>query len=153
MFCQVCKADKFLVYRKYQGQKVNPPRCLGCIIRFPPPGVELVTNNSGDFKTYLRIIKHKYHTWVLIRQTDKLDVWKCPRCGQILFSPKLGIPYSLGCVHGTDHLFRKGFWASVKLQPQCPLCDKKTEIITIPRLLKRRPGKTYFPHTCVRCFE
>jgi hypothetical protein len=150
VLCQVCKTERFLVYKRYQDRKLDTPRCIGCIIRFPPPGVELVTNSKED-KTYLKMVR-KYHTWALIRQTDKLDIWKCPRCGLVLFSPKLGLPYSLGCISGTDYLFKKGFWADVKIKkPQCPLCDMDSEIMVVPRILKHRPGRIYFPYSCPEC--
>jgi len=150
--CAVCGKPCFILLSYYQGIRVRPKRCLGCIIKFPPQGVTLVYNEYLRKRTWIAK-RQRYHQWGLMAQTTTEDVWTCVHCKSTLRSPKLGIPASGGCPEGITERFRRTFWAHNRIPSvRCPLCDRRASLLRAPRLMERRPSSKFFPWTCKSCF-
>lgn len=150
--CTVCSRPCFILLTHYQGIRVRPKRCLGCVIRFPPEGV---TFGYRDYLNKHPWIKRaeRYHQWGLMAQTPREDVWTCVHCKSTLRSPKLGIPASRGCPKGIAERFGRTFWAHNRVPSvRCPLCDRRASLLRAPRLMERRPSTKFFPWTCKSCF-
>jgi hypothetical protein len=149
--CTVCNLDRFLIYTQYQEIELDPPRCISCIVRFPTEGIQIIEEDEYSKFTFVRR-EQRNHAWCLIRQNINTDWWFCPYCRRTLVSPKLGVPTSAGCLKGSSYKLRNGFWADIKLvRVLCPICDKSAGLLEVPRIIKKRPRKKYFPFTC-RCF-
>jgi hypothetical protein len=150
--CKVCNRPCFILLTHYQGIRVTPKRCLGCVIKFPPDGVALTYNDYTRKRPWIQR-KQRYHQWGLMAQTAREDVWTCVHCGTTLRSPKLGIPSSAGCPEGVAQRLRGTFWAHNRLPSvECPLCDGRASLLRVPRIMERRPSSKFFPWTCKSCF-
>jgi hypothetical protein len=150
--CVVCGRPCFILLTYYQGIKVTPKRCLGCIIKFPPQGVTLAYNEYLRKRTWIAK-RQRYHQWGLMAQTTREDVWTCVHCKSTLRSPKLGIPSASGCPEGIGERHRRTFWAHNRIpRVRCPLCDGRASLLRAPRLMERRPSSKFFPWTCRTCF-
>lgn len=150
--CRVCGKPCFMQITEYQGIRIKPKRCLGCVIKFPPKGV---TFNYNEFLRKRPWIarQERYHQWGLVAQTLREDVWTCVHCRSTLHSPKLGIPSSRGCPEGVAERTRRTFWAHNRISRViCPLCDGRATLLRAPRLMERRPSSKFFPWTCRTCF-
>ena len=150
--CTVCGRPCFILLTYYQGIKVRPKRCLGCIIKFPPAGVTLVYNEYLRKRNWIAK-RQRYHQWGLMAQTTTEDVWTCVHCKSTLRSPKLGIPAASGCPEGVTERFRRTFWAHNRIPSvRCPICDRRASLLRAPRLMEGRPSSKFFPWTCKSCF-
>ena len=150
--CKVCSKACFILLTHYQGIRVKPKRCLGCVIKFPPEGVTFTYNDYIRRRPWLKR-RERYHQWGLVAQTLREDVWLCVHCRSTLRSPKLGIPSSRGCPQGVAEIIRRAFWAHNRiLGPKCPLCDRRASLLRAPRLMEGRPSTKFFPWTCRDCF-
>jgi hypothetical protein len=150
--CKVCSRPCFILLTHYQGVKVRPRRCLGCVIKFPPEGVFLSYNDYTKRRPWLARRK-RYHQWGLMAQTVREDVWTCVHCKSTLHSPKLGIPSSHGCPQGVAQRIKRAFWAHNRVPSvKCPLCDGGASLLRAPRVLEDRPTSKFFPWTCRSCF-
>lgn len=150
--CKVCSRPCFILLTQYQGIKVKPKRCLGCIIKFPPEGVALTYNDYTRKRPWLKR-KQRYHQWGLMAQTTREDLWACVHCKSTLRSPKLGIPSSIGCPEGIMERFRGTFWAHNRVPSvRCPLCDGRASLLRTAWAMERRPTSKFFPWTCRSCF-
>ena len=149
--CPICSKPCFIVMTRYQGVKIKPGRCLGCVIRFPPRGVTFTFDDYVRKRPWLkRTIK--YHQWGLMAQTPTEDVWTCLHCKSVLHSPKLGIPAARGCHAGITQNHRRTFWAHNRIPSvRCPLCARRASLLRVPRLLEVRPSSKFFPWTCRTC--
>jgi hypothetical protein len=150
--CNVCSRPCFILLTRYQGIRIKPARCLGCVIKFPPEGVLLTYNDFTRKRPWLAR-KKRYHQWGLMAQTPRAEVWTCLHCKSTLHSPKLGIPASFGCPEGIMERFGRTFWAHNRIPSvRCPLCDGRASLLRAPRLMERRPSSKFFPWTCKSCF-
>ena len=150
--CGVCGKPCFILLTYYQGIKIKPKRCLGCVVKFPPRGVVLSFDDYTRKHPWLRR-QERYHQWGLLAQTPREDVWTCVHCRSTLRSPKLGIPSSRGCSQGVAEIVRRAFWAHNRIpSPKCPLCDERATLLRAPRLMEERPTPKFFPWTCRDCF-
>ena len=149
--CPICTRQVFILLKKYQGVRVKPKRCLGCILKFPPKGMKF------GYTEYLRAhpwIRSGYHQWGLVSQTLAQDVWTCVHCKSTLRSPKLGIPSSRGCTAGVSFRHSRTFWAHNRVSNvRCPLCDGRASLLRAPRIIQERPSSKFFPWTCRECFS
>lgn len=148
--CAICSRPCFMLLTRYQDIRVKPKRCLGCILKFPPKGIQFV---YGAYLKQRPWITQRYHQWGLVAQTVTQDVWTCVHCKSTLRSPKLGIPSSRGCTQGVTVRHRRTFWAHNRIPSvRCPLCDRRATLLRVPRLLEERPSSKFFPWTCRACF-
>jgi hypothetical protein len=150
--CPACNKDRFIIYRRYQGKKIKPPRCLNCIMVFPPNGI---VSTGREYLTLRPWVKVLNHGWTIIKQTSKEEVWYCPYCRQSIMSKKQGVPSYAGCQFGrkfrpTRQWFVDLLRCSVVL---CPLCDRKADIVTLKRVIVKRPRPNYWPYTCGSCYD
>jgi len=150
--CPICNKYCFILMTRYNGVRVKPKRCLGCIIKFPPRGVTFSYNDYLRKRPWLRKTE-RYHQWGLMAQTLREDVWTCVHCSTTLRSPKLGIPSSRGCAQGVTERLKRTFWAHNRIPSvRCPLCDGRATLLRAPRLMEGRPSSKFFPWTCRTCF-
>jgi hypothetical protein len=150
--CGVCGKPCFILLTYYQGIRVKPKRCLGCVVKFPPRGVILSFDDYTKKRPWLQR-RQRYHQWGLMAQTPREDVWTCLHCKSTLRSPKLGIPKSLGCPQGVAERLRRTFWAHNRIPSiRCPLCNRRASLLRAPRIMERRPSSKFFPWTCRTCF-
>jgi rubrerythrin len=150
--CKVCSKPCFILLTWYDGVRIKPKRCLGCVIKFPPQGVTFTYNDYIRRHPWLSS-RERYHQWGLMAQTLREDVWTCLHCKSTLRSPKLGIPSSRGCPKGVAERLRRAFWAHNRVPSvRCPLCDERASLLRAPRLMERRPSSKFFPWTCRACF-
>jgi len=151
--CQMCGKNAFVLMKEYQGVKIKPRRCLGCVLKFPPKGVINYANEFLRTRPWLAA-RERYHQWGLVAQTSTTEVWTCLHCKSTLRSPKLGIPSSRGCPSGVTFRHRRTFWAHNRLLGvRCPLCDGRASLLRAPRILEARPSSKFFPWTCHDCFR
>lgn len=151
--CPKCKQERFIIYRRYQGIKIKPARCINCIVRFPPRGV---VNTGQEYLRYKPWIASRVlnHAWTLIAQTKKIDIWFCPFCRQSIRSKKEGTPSYAGCKSGQEFRPRIQWYVDILRLTAvlCPLCNEPADVVTLRRVIVKRPRKNYWPYTCSKCY-
>jgi len=142
--CEVCGIETKFLYHEYDQFKIRPPRCLGCILRFPPvgfiPHYKTVRNRLRE--------KFKYHQWAIIEQDDIGEDWICLRCKKYLSSPGLGYPTSVSCMRGTEKALRNVFWADIGIDVVCPKCRRPAELVKDKVAYRYKISRKFFPFMC-----
>jgi hypothetical protein len=146
--CTLCLTERKFVFGRYRGVKLDPPRCMACIVSFPPKGI----NHNNERKTYLSRIKHDPHFWVLTLQTHCFGHWFCGFCRLYRISPGPGVPRRDGCIASFTKVSFGVFWALSSLQMvKCPRCFKSAYLAKEKLYYAQRPSRRYFPYYCLKC--
>jgi hypothetical protein len=141
--CMICGAETKFLYHEYDQFKIRPPRCLGCILRFPPKGfVPRYKMRLGPRE------KFKYHQWAVVQQDEIGENWLCLRCEKFLSSPGLGYPTNVSCMKGTEKTLRNVFWADVGIDIVCPRCRRPAILVEDSIAYKYKIVKRFFPYVC-----
>jgi len=142
--CAICGTETKFLYHEYNQFKLRPPRCLGCIIRFPPRGF-VPHYKTAAKKPY---IKYKHHQWAIVQQDEIGEDWLCLRCHKYLSSPGLGYPTSVSCNKGTDKTLRNVFWADKGIDVVCPRCRRPADLVEDKVAYRYKIGKRFYPYVC-----
>jgi len=140
--CVICGTETKFLYHEYNQFKLRPPRCLGCILKFPPPGF------VPHYRIKKPVMKYRHHQWAVIQQDDIGEDWLCLRCKKFLSSPGLGYPSSVACNRGTDKTLRNVFWADKGLNVVCPKCRRPADIVEGKVVDRYKLGKRFSAYVC-----
>ena len=140
--CVICGTETKFLYHEYNQFKLRPPRCLGCILKFPPPGF------VPHYRIKKPVTKYRHHQWAVIQQDDIGEDWLCLRCKKFLSSPGLGYPSSVACNRGTDKTLRNVFWADRGLNVVCPKCRRPADIVEGKVIDRYKLGKRFSAYVC-----
>jgi len=143
--CIICNTETKFLYHEYNQFKIRPPRCLGCILRFPPKGF---VPHYKTIPAAERRQHYKHHQWAIIQQDETGEDWLCLRCRKYLSSPGLGYPSSVSCNRGTEKTLRNVFWADLDLEVLCPKCRRPATLVEDKLAYKYKISKKHFPFMC-----
>lgn len=147
--CLVCGTPTKFLYREYNGFKIRPPRCLGCVMKFPPPGLIFAYQNLRNGRRW--IPKYLHHQWAIIAQDKIGEDWFCLRCRKSLSSPGLGYPGTVACNKGTERTLKNVFWATLDMDVRCPKCRRRATLVKDKIAYKYKVTKKHFPFICEYC--
>ena len=147
--CIICGVETKFIYREYNGYKIRPPRCIGCIIKFPPSGLKFAFQELRNGRRWLP--RYFHHQWAIIQQDKIGEDWLCLRCKKSVSSPGLGYPGTVSCRKGTEKTLKGVIWAHVNLDPRCPKCRKRMSLVKDKIAYQYKISKSFFPFVCEYC--